>query len=89
MPPCRALGHSWPESRELSGKSRRKTRLGWHEREDGGGDGQDENTPKQQPRRLQDGGEEQPPFWRASWLWSRPLRSSPALSSFNLVDFHQ
>ena len=71
-------------------KSRRKTRLGWHEREDGGGDGQNENTPKQQPRRLQDRwGEEQPLFRRASWLWSRPLRSSPALSSFNLVDFHQ
>lgn len=21
MPPCRALGHSWPESRELSGRA--------------------------------------------------------------------
>ena len=75
MPPCRALGHSWPKSRELSGKSRRKIRLGWCGREDRGGDGQDKTTPKQQPRRLQDRwGEGQPPFQRASWLWSRPLK---------------
>ena len=63
MPPCRALGHSWLKSRALSGKSGRKTRLGWPGRENGGGAGQDENTPKQQPRRLQDRwGEEQSPF---------------------------
>lgn len=50
------------------------------------GDGQSENTEAAITQASRQMGEEQPPE-RASWLWSEPLRSSPALSAFHLVDF--